>query len=145
MTRKSGHWVEQRALDWTDPVDGFSRDAKFLILDRDPVFTKEFKNRLKGQGIRVVTLPACSLNFNAFAERFVLSTKSEWLSKIIPLSELNLRHAVTEFIKHYNEEWPHQGLGSRLLESAVAANDDGPIECRERLGGLLKFYHRDAA
>ena len=82
---------------------------------------------------------------NTFAERFVLSIKSECLSKIILLSESHLRHAATEFIKHYNEERPHQGLGNHLIEPAVAANDVGPIECRERLGGLLKFYHRDAA
>ncbi len=138
-------WMYQRVLDWTDPINGFLRDAKYLILDRDPIFSKEVKGRIKDEGVKVITLPAKSPNLNSVAERFVLSVKSECLSKFIPLSEAHLRHAVTEFISHYHEERPHQGLGNRLIEPAVAANVDGSIKCRERLGGLLKFYHRDAA
>ena len=42
-------------------------------------------------------------------------------------------------------ERPHQGLGNRVIEAAVAANGVGSVKCRERLGGVLKFYHREAA
>ncbi len=45
---------------------------------------------------------------------------------------------------HYHEERPHQGLGNELI-APKAVIGTGPIECRERLGGLLKFYYREAA
>ncbi|MCP5041165.1 MAG: transposase family protein, partial [bacterium] len=138
-------WMKQQVLDLTDPVDGFLRDAKYLVLDRDPIFSKDVKERLKDEGVKVVTLPAKSPNLNAFAERFVLSIKSECLSKIIPLGERHLRFAVHEFIRHYHEERPHQGLGNRLIDPGIAVNGNGSVRCRERLGGVLRFYHRATA
>jgi hypothetical protein len=49
-------------------------------------------------------------------------------------------------MEHYHRERPHQGIGNRLIDGrTVAANDDGPVQCRERLGGLLRYYHREAA
>ena len=135
----------QQALDLTDPMSGFLRKAKFVILDRDPVFTKEFKGRLRDEGVKVVTLPARSPNLNAFAERFLRSVRSECLSKVIPLSEKHLWPLCREYVRHYNSERPHQGIGNRIIDPEVSANDAGPIQCRERLGGLLRFHHPEAA
>jgi len=57
-----------------------------------------------------------------------------------------LENAVREYVEHYNAERNHQGLGNELIEpSDDAASTDGKIECRERLGGMLKYYHRRAA
>jgi putative transposase len=70
------------------------------------------------------------------------------LSRIIPLGERHLRLVVAEYVGHYNLERNHQGVGNRLLSTALVApaNDSGRAVCRrERLGGLLNFYHRDAA
>ena len=66
---------------------------------------------------------------------------------MIPLGEKHLRTVVQEFAAHYHLERPHQGLGNELIDRrGVATNDNGGhIECRERLGGLLRFYHRTAA
>jgi hypothetical protein len=77
----------------------------------------------------------------------VLSIKSECLNKLIPLGERHLRHAVSEFVEHYHLERNHQGLDNRLIVTPPdsASNDNGPIVRRERLGGLLNFYHRRAA
>jgi transposase InsO family protein len=50
---------------------------------------------------------------NAFAERFVLSVKSECLDRIVPLGEAHLRAAVRAFVAHYHEERPHQRVGQR--------------------------------
>jgi putative transposase len=85
---------------------------------------------------------------NAYAERFVGSVKRECLGKVIPLGEAHLRRIVSEYVEHYHRERNHQGLSNRLIEqapAAVAAGADAPIVCRERLGGLLKHYHREAA
>ena len=53
---------------------------------------------------------------------------------------------VTEYVLHYHQERPHQGLENRLItHRAVSANSDGEVQRRERLGGLLSYYHREAA
>jgi putative transposase len=86
---------------------------------------------------------------NAFAERFVLSIRSECLDKLIPLGERHLGTAVTEFVEHYHAERNHQGLGNGLITAAakpdMPANENAPLGCRERLGGLLNFYYRQTA
>jgi transposase InsO family protein len=94
----------------------------------------------------VVRLPPRSSDLNAFAERFVLSIKSECLDRIVPMGERHLRRAVAEFVAHYHRERNHQGLKNRLIETAPEpANTNGRIVRRERLGGLLNFYSRIAA
>jgi transposase InsO family protein len=95
--------------------------------------------------VKLVRLPPRSPNLNAYAERFVGSIRRECLDRVIPLGERHLREVVHQYIVHYNAERNHQGLGNRLLEPAIAANASGPIQRRQRLGGLLSFYHREAA
>jgi transposase InsO family protein len=96
--------------------------------------------------VKAVKLPARSPNLNAYAERFVRSVKSECLEQIIPLGERHLRKAVSEYSKHYHIERNHQGLGNELIEGQhVVATGNGEVECRERLGGILKYYYRRAA
>ena len=95
--------MKQVARNLTDHVDGFLKDAGHLIHDRDPLFCEEFRDILK-QGpsaLKTVKLPARSPNLNSFAERFVLSIKSECLDKMIPLSEAHLRNAVKNYAAHY--------------------------------------------
>jgi len=142
----NGEWMKQAARNLTDASDGFLRDALYLIHDRDPLFSVEFTMILKSGGVTTVKLPARSPNLNAYAERFVRSIKSECLSKVIPLSEAHLRRTVTEFTDHYHLERNHQGLDNRLIDQSRAGNQKvGRVERRERLGGLLNFYYREAA
>jgi putative transposase len=76
----------------------------------------------------------------------VLSVKSECLDRIVPLGEGHLRRALGEYLVHYHGERNHQGLDNVLLQGAPApANENGRVHRRERLGGLLNYYHRDAA
>ena len=139
-------WMQQMARNLTAVVDGFLRDTRYLILDRDPLYTRHFHQMLKGSGVEVVRLPARSPNLNAYAERFVLSAKSECLNRIVPLSEAHLRRSLAAFVEHYHRERFHQGLGGELIEpDESVVSGDGRVVCRERLGGLLRFYHREAA
>jgi len=140
-----GDWMKQVVRNLTDPFDGFLLGTKYLILDRDPVYTKEVREMLLVEGVKVVRLPPRSPNLNAYAERFVGSIRRECLSKLIPLGDRHLRRAVFEFVRHYNAERNHQGLENRLIEPADAANGSGPIQRRKRLGGILSFYRREAA
>ena len=91
-------------------------------------------------------LPARSPNLNAHAERLVRSVKSECLAQIIPLGERHLWKAVKEYTDHYHFERNHQGLDNELIERPIAEpNMDAAVDCRERLGGILNYYHRRAA
>ncbi len=82
---------------------------------------------------------------NAYAERFVESAKSECLDRMVLLGERHLRVAIEESVCHYHEERPHQGLGNECIAPQATKIGAGPITCRERLGGLLMFYYREAA
>jgi len=146
LTRSpDGVWMDQMARNLLDVTDGFLLGKRYLLLDRDPLYTADFREALERSGIEVVRLPARSPNLNAFAERFVLSVKSECLDRIVPLGERHLRRAVSEFVAHYHGERNHQGLENRLIEGPLPANSNGRVVRRERLGGLLSFYHRAAA
>ena len=96
--------------------------------------------------MKPVVLPPKSPNLNAHAERFVRSIKEECLNRIIFFGEQSLRRAITEFVTHYHQERNQQGLDNRLIDPEASVGQVvGPIQCRERLGGMLKYYYRDAA
>ncbi len=140
-----GEWMTQPARNLTDPSEGFLRGVQYMILDRDPLYTAAFRRLLRDGGVKPLALPAWSPNLNAFAERFVESAKSECLERMVLLGEPHLRAAVRAFIDHYHEERPHQGLDNELIAPATTVIGTGPITCRQRLGGLLRFYYREAA
>ena len=138
-------WMMQIARNLTDAREGFLRGVKQVILDRDPLYTAAFRRLLRDNGVKPLLLPPRSPNLNAFAERFVLSVKSECLERIVPLGEAHLRAAVRAFVHHYHEERPHQGLGNELVTPKTTLTGTGAVQCHEQLGGLLKFYYRKAA
>src|ERR1022692_1388964 len=119
-----------------------------LRQDRDPKFCPEFRRLIESPGIDNVRLSARSPNLNAVAERRVRTVKSEGLSKLILLGESSLRRALAEFVAHYHAECNHQRKDNKLLFPAPdqrIGSPEGPIRCKERLGGLLKHYYRKAA
>jgi len=65
---------------------------------------------------------------------------------MILFGKASLRRALREYVAHFRSERNHQGVGNRLLEPCATGNStDGPFHCRERLGGMLNFYYREAA
>jgi len=144
--RPNGLWMTQIARNLTDDVDGFFRAKRYLIHDRDPLYTIEFLSMLAEQGIESVKLPPRSPNLNAHAERFVRSIKEGCLERMIFFGEDALRNAIKEFVVHYHLERNHQGLGNRLIVPVTTSVETtGTVERRQRLGGLLNYYHREAA
>jgi transposase InsO family protein len=140
----NARWVELRARELSS---GFLRGMRYLIHDRSPVFTERFRQILGGAGIEAIKLPAMSPNLNAFAERWVRSVRSECLDRVVILGEAHLQHLLSEYMIHYNHERSHQGLGNRV-PAKLPANDEpstGAIVRRQRLGGLLSYYHRRPA
>lgn len=138
-------FMAQVARNLTD-FDGFLLGKSYLLMDRDAKFTAEFRGLLKSSGIRPPLLPPRSPNLNAYAERFVRSIKEECLDRMIFFGQQMLERAVKQFVEHYHVERNHQGLENKIItpEDTVGRRD-GPVECRQRLGGLLKYYHRRAA
>ncbi len=96
--------------------------------------------------VKALRLPPRSPNLNANLERHFRSLKDECLSRMIFFGEKSLRRAVTNFLEHFHAERNHQGLGNQIIEpSNEVGTVAGKIECRERLGGMLRYYYRDAA
>ena len=132
-------------MDLTDPSDGFLVAKEFLILDRDSKYSTAFRRLINDSRIDVVRLPPRSPNLNAYAERFVRSIKSECLGRFILFGEPSLRRAAREYAKHYHRERNHQGLDNALIEPDHRINSvSREIDCHERLGGMLRYYHRAA-
>jgi transposase InsO family protein len=144
-SQPDNEWMTQVARNLTDADDGFLRGVQYLILDRDPLYTSAFRDLLRTNGVKPLLLPARSPNLNAYAERFVGSVRAECLERIVPFGERHLQAAVRAFVDHYHEERPHQGLGNALIAPKIISVGPGRVRCRERLGGVLKFYYREAA
>jgi putative transposase len=142
------NWMSQVARNATLEELGYLHGCRYVLQDRDAKFCAEFRQILAAGGVKCLRLPPRSPNLNAFAERWVRSVKEECLSKLILCGEASLRRALTQFQEHYHGERNHQGKGNVLLfpHGEERPKSRGPlIECRERLGGLLKYYHRPAA
>ncbi len=140
----NGLWMRQVARNLIDDRNGFLRGKRFLIHDRDPLYTRGFHEILGYADVVPVRLPPKSPNLNAYAERFVLSIKSECLDRMVMLGERHLRRAIASYVEHYHVERCHQGIGNRLIEG-VPELGTGPVERTERLGGILSHYYRTAA
>jgi transposase InsO family protein len=129
-----------------DAESGALASKRYLIIDRDAKYSERFRGLLEANGIEVIRLPPMSPNLNAYAERFVRSIKEECLERMIFVGQASLRRAVTEYMEPYHGERNHQGLQNRLVRGAPAlAANDGAIERRSRLGGMLNYYHRAVA
>jgi len=142
----NGLWMNQVGRNLTDAMDGLLKGKRYLIHDRDPLFTDEFLKRLSEAGVTSAKLPARSPNLNAYAERFVRTIKESCLERLILFGEGSVRRAASDFTVHYHTERNHQGLGNQLIcPDPELARGDGEVRCRERLGGLLNYYYRAAA
>ena len=123
----------------------FLRGYSHLIIDRDSKYTTEFREVLKENNVDVVPIPTKSPNCNPHAERFVRSIKEECLNRMVLFGRNALERALREYRIHYLRERNHQGLGNRLLDDFPQDADGPSVECRKRLGGLLRYYYRAAA
>ena len=141
-------WMKQIARNVTMDEWGFLDNCRYLIHDRDTKYCQSFRDIIESGDVKTLPLPARSPNLNAFAERWVKSVKEECLSKLILFGEASLRRTLREYLVHYHVERNHQGKDNVLLFPAATKatnHGDGKVGCKERLGGLLKYYHREAA
>jgi transposase InsO family protein len=140
-------WMVQVARNVTMEAWGFLAPGQYLIHDRDSKFCPAFQRMIEAAGVKRVALPPRSPNLHAYAERWVRSVKEEALARLILFGERSLRHALQEYVTHFHHERPHQGMGNVVLMPLPEQRPmrEGPLRCQERLGGLLRYYDREAA
>jgi putative transposase len=139
-------FMQQCARQLTDPFEGFLLGKRYLIHDRDTKFTQMFDGLLKRSGVEPLLLPPRSPNLNAHCERFVRSIKEEALNQMVILGERALYYVIHQYLTHYHTERNHQGLDNRLIApEGVGGCQTGHVVRRDRLGGLLSYYHWEAA
>ncbi len=138
-------WVTQQArnLAWT--LDEGGQPVRYLIHDRDAKFPPAFDTIFAAEGSEVIRTPYRAPNANAYAERWVRSTRAECLDHLLVVNEVHLRRVLTEYVAFYNHARLHQGLAQRCPVALPAPARAGPMRRRDRRGGLLHDYYREAA
>src|SRR5258708_30233115 len=129
--------MSQIARNVTDAEHGILTGKRYLIHDRDPLFTAAFLTMIADAGVKSVKLPPRSPNLNAYAERFVRSIKKSCLDRMIFFVEESLRTAIQNFVD--------QGLANQLISPEPGhLGNAGDVQRRQRLGGMLNYYYRAA-
>jgi len=142
----NGEWTSQMARNLSDCEDRFLKDASYVVVDRDSKF-KPFNHYMDEMtDTEMVLLPVRSPNLNAYLERYMRSIKSESLDRMIFFGRASVEKALSKYAAHYHHERNHQGLRNQVPfpyedEGIV----DGELCCSQRLGGMLRYYYRDAA
>jgi putative transposase len=138
-------WMKQMARNLTAADEGFLIGKRYVLMDRDSKFSAAFRGLLGAAEIESVRLPPRSPNLNAHLERFWRTLRAECLERMILFGEDMLCRAVHSFVAHYHSERNHQGLGNRLIEPGEEiGRSAGAVQCRERLGGILRYYRQAA-
>jgi putative transposase len=141
-------WMEQMVRNVTMEETGILANCRYLLHDRDGKYCPSFREMIEAEKVKCLALPPKSPNLNAYAERWVRSIKEECLSKLILFGERSLKRALHHYEIHYHQERNHQGKHNLLLFSPPTQQSSRrhqKLRCRQRLGGLLKYYEREAA
>ncbi len=128
--------------------DGFLVGMRYVIMDRDPLFTGQVQACFNSIGCRPKVLPPHSPNLNAYIERFIGTVRREIGRHVLPLSTEILTRSLREHVAYYNHERNHQALPIHRAPVPIHGrplNAHGPIVCCSRLGKTLNYYYRDAA
>jgi putative transposase len=156
----TSEWVTQQArqLTWTlrdergEGDEPYEREELlpigFLIHDRDTKFTAEFDRVFEAESMEIIRTPYRAPRANAFAEQWIRSVREECLDRVLILGEAHLRRVLLEYTQYYNRARPHQGIEQRCpipIEGSRQGGREGPVKCRNVLGGIIHDYHRDAA
>jgi transposase InsO family protein len=138
-----GPWVTQQARNLVANLEDRGRPFRFLVRDRDSKFVGPFDEVMRSVGARVIKTPFRAPRANAFAERFVLTARSECLDWVLIRNERHAEHVLREFVAHYNQERPHRSINLEAPVLKVAPHQFGSgdvVERFDRLGGLLHEY-----
>jgi transposase InsO family protein len=139
-------WVAQQARQLTWTLAHRPEPFRFLIRDRDQKFATAFDEVFRAEGIEIVRPPFRAPQAHGVAERFVRTVPAECLDWLLMLNQEHLAGILAAFVNHYNTHRPHRGLDLRPPQPppSVRMSEptllDGRVQCRDRLGGLLREY-----
>jgi transposase InsO family protein len=137
-----GAWVAQQARNTVWLLDERERGLKCLIRDNDKKYTSSFDTLFESEGIHVLRTPVQAPNANAYAERWVLTVRSECLDHILIWNDVHLRRVLNEFVGYYNRARPHQSLDQQSPVPRTPPETTGVVTCRQVLGGIINDYYR---
>jgi transposase InsO family protein len=145
-TNPDGPWTTQQARNLLMDLGERADQFKFLIRDRAGQFTDAFDAVLIGADVTVCKIPPRSPRANAYAERFVLTARSEVTDRMLIFNERHLRRTLSEYARHYNGRRPHRALQLQPPRSDRPVVDltHERIKRRPVLGGLITEYERAA-
>ena len=141
----NGKWVTQQARQMSWELQDREVPIGYLIHDHDTKFTEAFDLVFESEGVESVDIPYQAPNANAYAERWVRTVREEFLDKVIILNEGHLHRTLKEYVAHYNTRRPHQGLGQDSPLGLAPVTEQGTIQYRNVLGGIIRDYYREAA
>ena len=136
-----GNWMKQMARNLTAWDTGFLKGKRYLVHDRDTLFTKAFKEILADGGVKCVSTQPNAPTMNCYSEVWVRTVKHEMIKKMIFTNEAQLRYALEQFMVYYHHYRPHQGLDGAMIDP-LPQEPNGRIERVDLLGGLLRGYRR---
>jgi transposase InsO family protein len=142
----TGTWTTQQARNLLMDLDNRAASFRFLIRDRAGQFTSSFDAVLAGAGIDTVKIPPRCPRANCFAERFVLTARTELTDRVLIFGERHLQTVLAQFSAHYNRRRPHRALQLQPPRPDLPAVnlDYRRIRRRAVLGGLINEYERAA-
>ena len=144
--KPTGPWVKQQIYAFLEHAHREELPVKCVSRDRDKKYRSNFDQILERQDIDVKVLAHRAPNLNAYVERFIQTIQVECLDHFLAFGEKHFDYLVREYVEHYHQERPHQGLENQpIAGQPPPAPPDSEVRCRTRLGGLLRHYYRAAA
>jgi transposase InsO family protein len=142
----NGPWTVQQIRNLLMDLGERAADFRFLVRDRAGQFSASFDAVLAGAGIEVIKIPPRSPRANAYAERSVLTARTEVTDRMLIFGERHLRQVLTQYEAHYNGRRPHRSrqLHPPVPDHPVADLSQVRVKRRPVLGGLLNEYERAA-
>jgi putative transposase len=145
----TGTWVAQAARNLLVDLGQHAGRFRFLIRDRDAKFSAAFDAVFGAAGIEVLKIPPRAPRANAYAERWVLTARTECLDWVLVRNDRHLDRILTAYLAHYNTARPHRGndLNAPLSPTEPTGAPAGTVTRIERvdvLGGLIHEYRRAA-
>ena len=146
----TGAWVAQKARNLLMDLGDREHGVRFLVRDRDTKFTTAFDAVFAGAGVELVKIPPRAPRANAYAERWVLTARSECLDWVLIWNDRHLHRVLTAFVAHHNHARPHRGLKLATPSTLDTTSEPRPLETLDDitrtdvLGGLIHEYSRAA-
>jgi len=146
----TGAWAVQQARNLTMDLGDRIDTLRFLIHDRDPIFTVAFGEVFKADGMRIITTLPKTPRMNAICERVIGTLRRELLDRILILGERHLALVLGEYLAHYNAARPHQSRCQRPPDLQTLPTRDATdlptctIRRRPVMAGAISEYHHVA-